>query len=315
MNVDTNSIAYIAGRYVGALVLTGLVTRGALAFFRKREPRSSAPVLSFLTGALLVLGFRCLAAVVGASPEDGDLRETVGPVVVMFVELDLPCLLVWLGFDMYRARRRGRADEPDRGRASRTMGLELPAATMIDGYRRSYKLGAAFVVVEVCAIVGDVSTLVEGSPLPAVVATTLSTSILLAGSAAVRTRWSWHALLGGLLGRFVVGFYFTHLSIGHFGWPPPWALLAVSVVKLTDLLWFGYFYRRRALFGAQLRWHWIERTVPILGRPDTSPARMAPTMFLAAGVFGLSRRATILLALGATLLLLAVYPFLLSLWA
>jgi hypothetical protein len=107
-DMDSNLVAYIAGRYVGALVLTGLVTRGALAFFRKREPRSSAPVLSFLTAGLLVLGFRCLAAVVGASPEDGHLRTTVGLVVVMFLEIDLPCLLVWLGFDVYRARRRGR---------------------------------------------------------------------------------------------------------------------------------------------------------------------------------------------------------------
>jgi hypothetical protein len=64
---------------------------------------------------------------------------------------------------------------------------------MINGYGRSYKLAAAFVVVEVCSAAGDVSTLAEGSPLPAVLATTLATSILLAGSAAARTRWSWHA--------------------------------------------------------------------------------------------------------------------------
>ena len=106
--MDTNSSAYIAGQYVGALVLTGLVTRGAMAFFRKREPRSSAPVVSFLIAALLVLGFRCLGAMVGSPLDAGSLHRAVGRRVVMFIEIDLPCLVLWLVFDLYRGRRRGR---------------------------------------------------------------------------------------------------------------------------------------------------------------------------------------------------------------
>jgi hypothetical protein len=105
--MDSNSLAYIAGQYAGALVLTGLVTRGAMAFLRKRESRSPLPVLSFLTAAVLMLGFRCLGALV-APPAAGDFHAPVGQAVVFFVVIDLPCLLVWLGFDFYRERRRGR---------------------------------------------------------------------------------------------------------------------------------------------------------------------------------------------------------------
>ncbi len=102
--MDSNSLAYLAGQYSGALILTGLVTRGALAFFRKREPRSPTSVLAFLTAGVLVLAFRCLTA----PPGGGDLHASVGRAVVVFIEIDLPCLVLWLGFDLYRERRRGR---------------------------------------------------------------------------------------------------------------------------------------------------------------------------------------------------------------
>ena len=106
--MDSDSLAYMAGQYAGALVLTGLVTRGAMAFFRKRESRSPVPILAFLTAAVFVLGFRCLGALLAAPPDAGQLEASVGRAVVMFIVIDLPCLLVWLGFDLYRERRRGR---------------------------------------------------------------------------------------------------------------------------------------------------------------------------------------------------------------
>jgi len=62
--MNSNAFAYLAGHYLGSMILTGLLTRGAVAFFRKRAHHTSPALLSFLSVAALVLIFRTVAAIV-----------------------------------------------------------------------------------------------------------------------------------------------------------------------------------------------------------------------------------------------------------
>jgi hypothetical protein len=131
----------------------------------------------------------------------------------------------------------------------------------------------------------------------------------LAASAASRWPLGWHVLLAGSLLNLVVSIWFVADFFARFGAPPVWALVGGSVLKLSDALWFGYFYRRRAMFGAERRWQWVERLLPRLAGPEThppGPVAAAPR----AGVFGLSRGKAIFLAVLAALALLIIYPFL-----
>jgi hypothetical protein len=131
----------------------------------------------------------------------------------------------------------------------------------------------------------------------------------LAASAASRSPLGWHVLLAGLLLNLAASIWFVADFFARFGAPPVWALVGGSVLKLSDALWFGYFYRRRAMFGADRRWRWAERLLPVLAGPETYPP--VPVVAVPrARVFGLSRGRAILLAVLAALALLIIYPFL-----
>src|SRR5262245_56784287 len=175
---------------------------------------------------------------------------------------------------------------------------------MSDGPRgQSYKLGVIFVILAFWQALGNFLDLFEGRTQVPNDAISLALNTALALTAAARTPWAWHPLLGGLLGRFVLGIAFAIIWIRQFGWPPLWALATGLLLMPMDLLWFFYFYRRRAMFGAQLRWRWIERVLPALVGPDVYGPQPNGITLAAVGVFGLSRRATILLAIAGTMAL------------
>ena len=130
----------------------------------------------------------------------------------------------------------------------------------------------------------------------------------LAASAVSRAPLGWHVLLAGSLLTLAGSIWFVADFFARFGAPPVWALVGGSVLKLSDALWFGYFYRRRAMFGAERRCRWVERLLPALAGPETHPP--APVAAVPARVFGLSRGAAIVLAVLTALTLLIIYPFL-----
>jgi hypothetical protein len=130
---------------------------------------------------------------------------------------------------------------------------------MTPDHRRGYGLGRLFVVLEVLTVVTHGSNLAGGDPLVAVQVIGAAWSLALAAAAGARGPWGWHTLLAGLLGRIGFRVYSASAYVAHYGWPPAWAMVVTIALWLTDLLWFAYFYRRRAVFGADRRWPWVER--------------------------------------------------------
>lgn len=80
--------------------------------------------------------------------------------------------------------------------------------------------------------------------------------------------WGWHTVLAGILVSFALFLYGTFAWIGAYGRPPMWALVASFVLRCGSLLWFGYFNRRRVMFGASRRWRWVEYLAPVVVGPD-----------------------------------------------
>jgi hypothetical protein len=99
-----------------------------------------------------------------------------------------------------------------------------------------------------------------------------------------------------------------------------WALFGAFLLRIADALWFCYFYRRRAMFGAQIRWRWVEHLVPAVIGPEIYVSRapkIAPAdvgALPAVGALGFSRRATILLAVGAAMALVLLYQVIAERW-
>jgi len=82
------------------------------------------------------------------------------------------------------------------------------------------------------------------------------------GRGGLALRRAWHVLLATLLARMGSHVYVTARYVQLFGAPPVWALPLFVLLWSTDVLWFVYVYRRRSMFGAERRWHWVERLAP-----------------------------------------------------
>jgi len=91
---------------------------------------------------------------------------------------------------------------------------------------------------------------------------------------ALRQPWGWYVLLAmiGLSLLLFVAFFVVALS----GQEPAAIIMASVIVIPLDLLWFVYYYKRRAMFGAKGRWRWLERTFPsVIGPEDEIPSTTA----------------------------------------
>lgn len=137
----------------------------------------------------------------------------------------------------------------------------------------------------------------------------LAANVLAGLAAAVRRPWDWYVVLVASIVHAARNLYLgtSHildLEAGNSG-----ALLWMSVVtaagSLLGLLYFSYFYRRRAMFGASWRWRSLERLVPALVGPEHYQKASATVSRV--GVFGMSYRMTVFVALALLMVLLVIY--------
>ena len=100
-------------------------------------------------------------------------------------------------------------------------------------------------------------------------------ALLLAIAAALRQPWGWYVLLIvnllGFISFSALGVYVSFYQLFYQVMGPTWAFLAFAAV--LHALWFVYFYRRRAMFGAKGRWRWYEHTFPKLVGPEEHTPR------------------------------------------
>jgi hypothetical protein len=104
--------------------------------------------------------------------------------------------------------------------------------------------------------------LADRGPFPDVDVIYLILSLAIGLGALLRKPWAWHVVLGGLLAMLVASLYYNAVFIRRDGHPPFWGMVGGALLWAANLLWFGYFYRRREMFGAPERWQWVERLVP-----------------------------------------------------
>jgi len=106
-----------------------------------------------------------------------------------------------------------------------------------------------------------------------IVATTINGWSLVVGISAAAVRpWSWYVvILSPVLFAIFTGFYVTAIA-------PNWnaRIFAGVLFPIGSAICFVYFYKRRALFGAQSRWSWLERSCPKLVGPDTLSTERVP---------------------------------------
>jgi len=100
--MDAETIAGTVGGYLGAAVITGLLTRLTIRWFRTKVDRDTAGMVAFLLVSLVVILLVSVAATFRA--------PTIGVAFSQgfrtFVTIYLPCLIAWLAFDLYKARQR-----------------------------------------------------------------------------------------------------------------------------------------------------------------------------------------------------------------
>jgi pimeloyl-ACP methyl ester carboxylesterase len=174
--------------------------------------------------------------------------------------------------------------------------------------RQTFRLGLVFIGLSALAATNNYVNVAAGTPFPALQIGGMMLHLCRGFSAAVRTPWSWHILLGGLVAGFPLSFYYTYAYINQFGSPPLWALASRLALSTTDVLWFAYFYRRRAMFGSPLRWPWIEQWIPMIAGPDQDVAQEKMPQS-SVGIRPLSRRMAIRLGIVAFMLLLLLYAW------
>lgn len=184
---------------------------------------------------------------------------------------------------------------------------------------QGYRLGWTFVVLSVVYALAGVPEAIDRS-LGLVNGIELAVISVLGFAAAVRRPWSWHLLLAGLLLNMLTWSSYATWAAFEALWPPDPDLiigaLFASGGTLWHALWFGYFYRRRVAFGAQRQWRWVEQSFPRFARAQANvwPGLVVPggpRLFISAaefrGVFGLSRRGSVFVALAFSLLVLMLY--------
>lgn len=104
----------------------------------------------------------------------------------------------------------------------------------------------------------------------------LAWELILGSAAGLRRPWGWYLLVVAipavelltLIGKIeVVWFAWEFLE------PEMWRLRREAPRDVGSLmlagLWFVYFYRRRATFGARRSWGWLEATLPRVAGPGT----------------------------------------------
>jgi Ca2+/Na+ antiporter len=90
--MNSESIAGTVGGYIGAAFITGLLTRVAVTRLQKRQmDRDTAGMVAFLLASVVVI---VVVSLVSGFPQG--FRT--------FVITYLPCLVLWLVFDLYKAR-------------------------------------------------------------------------------------------------------------------------------------------------------------------------------------------------------------------
>lgn len=136
-----------------------------------------------------------------------------------------------------------------------------------------YRLGWLFVVTRALAAISQLESLGTEPLLPDIVAIGALMNTVLAAAAVRRSPWAWHVLLGGLLVAFASHGYYAVRYVPTFGWPPLWSLAVTALLWPIELLYFSYFYRRRAMFGAVRRWRWVERLAPSILTPESVTPR------------------------------------------
>jgi hypothetical protein len=92
-------------------------------------------------------------------------------------------------------------------------------------------------------------------------------TLVLAFAALAVAPWAWYALVIGLPLHLVFSAMVVVPIFGQYVHAPlgPWFL---TLGVAWHVLWFTYFYRRRAMFGAHSRWHMLERVCPLVVGPD-----------------------------------------------
>src|SRR5262245_36416780 len=95
-------------------------------------------------------------------------------------------------------------------------------------------------------------------------------SVVLSVAALFKRPWGWPVLVWGILATPVIVVLIEIAAMPDK--PFAFALRAAASAAL-NILWFVYFYRRRAMFGASRRWRWLEHTFPTVVGPESHPSR------------------------------------------
>lgn len=149
-----------------------------------------------------------------------------------------------------------------RGPADDSVSVIVPADGATAAKPQEYSLGWLFVFLHLP--LGLLIAVRERSLNPGVLAVS-TWYTLFALSAAIKRPWTWHILLAGLLVDIALGLALRlggHIRMDS----PSW--LEYLGFSILNLLWFTYFYRRRAMFGAATRWGWVENSFPSMVGPD-----------------------------------------------
>src|SRR5262245_37855663 len=186
--------------------------------------------------------------------------------------------------------------------------------------QQTYLLGGLFVGLQVLLVVVAVGRVAASTRAGFVLFSDLYQVLwsTVTGVAAVsRSPWRWNVLITALVVDIGFRIYMgINLAIaGRMHVTPAAVLLGWMIV---DGLWFSYFHRRRAMFGGSRRWSWLDRHVPAIVGPECyeppspgpPPIDMPPPLY----AFGLSRRATILLAIAGAITLLIIYGVIAGTW-
>jgi hypothetical protein len=123
-------------------------------------------------------------------------------------------------------------------------------------------------------------------------------SLAVGVSAAAVRPWSWYVLLvSQLVGLILGALYMAFVAL-------TWAdRVMVAVLSLAmSAINFAYFYKRRALFRANGRWRWLERSWPGLIGPETLGPDVHPGFTGLSPLYRALFAAAVVMALAAQLL-------------